>query len=250
MALHTSLDLGQLFLVFRGLILAIILILTYPPVLSADPAEGEAEADRGPQVQLVMTGTNRAIVVVEGKRLVMSAGKKDASGVELLEADSERAILKIGDETITLRTGEVAAPILEDDGSSSSQNIATSDTSKKVTLWADEIGFFYARGEVGGRSARFLVDTGANTVTFSSRQADALDIKYQDGRDGFASTASGIAPIKSIVLNRLTVEGISLRNIAANIVLGDFPETPLLGGSFLNKLNMQRSGKKMELSRY
>lgn len=250
MVLRLKPNLFTLFPGFHRVLVASLFLAVSTSALSADTDKDEAEPDPGPQIQLVMTGTNRAIVVLEGKRLVLSTGKKDANQVELLEANSDRAILKIGDDTITLRTGEVAAPILRDDGEDSSQNVATSDTTSKVTLWADETGFFFARGEVGSRSARFLVDTGANTVTFSSRQADAMGIEYQDGRDGFASTASGIAPIKSIVLKRLTIEGISLRNIAANVVLGDFPEVPLLGGSFLNKLNMERSGKKMELSRY
>ena len=250
MAIDIAQDDCGLAMCFRRQLIAILLMFMSTLSFAADTSEDEVEPAPGPQIQLVMTGTNRAIVVLEGKRLVLSAGKKDNNSVELLEANSERAILKIGDDTITLRTGEVAAPVLKEDGKNSLQNVATSETAKKVTLWADEIGFFYARGEIGSRSALFLVDTGANTVTFSSRQADALGIQYQGGQDGFASTASGIAPIKSIVLDRLTVEGISLRNIAANVVLGDFPEVPLLGGSFLNKLNMERSGKKMELSRY
>ncbi|MGB5709038.1 MAG: TIGR02281 family clan AA aspartic protease, partial [Arenicellales bacterium] len=118
-----------------------------------------------------------------------------------------------------------------------------------ITLWADSSGFFFARGEVNRRSTRFLVDTGADTITFSSVQADRLGIDYKTARDGYASTASGVARMKSITLKRVSVEGITLRNVAANVILGSFPEFPLLGGSFLNKLNMVRSGKKMELSR-
>ncbi|MBX2868237.1 MAG: retroviral-like aspartic protease family protein [Acidiferrobacterales bacterium] len=228
-------------------LLSLVLILNPFSLPAQDP-----DPDEPPriQIQLVMTGSNRAIVVLEGQRLVLTTKEKHASGVELVEANSEQAVVEIDGQEITLRTGEVAAPILPDSDNSELGNIADAGQPDKVTLWADDTGFFFARGQVGRNSARFLVDTGANTVTFSSRQADALGIEYQNGANAFASTASGIAPIKTIVLKKLTIEGISLRNIDANVVLGNFPEVPLLGGSFLNKLNMVRTGKKMELSRY
>jgi aspartyl protease family protein len=198
------------------------------------------------QIQLVMTGTNRAIVIFNGERLVLSPGDSPHPRVSLIEANSSLAILSVDGETMELDPNSVAAPVLEDSDTSSDTDDHNSGV---VTLWADQSGFFFARGTVNRRSTRFLVDTGADTITFSSAQADRLGLDYKNARDGFASTASGIAPLKSIVLDRVSVEGITLRNVAANVILGSFPEFPLLGGSFLNKLNMSRSGKKMELSR-
>lgn len=198
------------------------------------------------QIQLVMTGTNRAIVIFNGERLVLSPGDSPHPRVSLIEANSSLAILSVDGETMELDPNSVAAPVLEDSDTSSDTDDQNSGV---VTLWADQSGFFFARGTVNRRSTRFLVDTGADTITFSSAQADRLGLDYKNAKDGFASTASGIAPLKSIVLDRVSVEGITLRNVAANVILGSFPEFPLLGGSFLNKLNMSRSGKKMELSR-
>ena len=198
------------------------------------------------KLQLVMTGTNRAIVLFNGERLVLSPGDSSHPRVSLIEATSSRAVLSIDGKTVELDPSSVAAPVLED-----SETTTDSDTESSgvVTLWADPNGFFFARGTVNRRTTRFLVDTGADTITFSSAQADRLGLDYKNAKDGFASTASGIAPLKSITLDRVSVEGITLRNVAANVILGSFPEFPLLGGSFLNKLNMTRSGKKMELSR-
>lgn len=200
------------------------------------------------QIQLVMTGTNRAIVLFNGERLVLSPGDSSHSRVSLIEATSSRAILSVDGERIELDPDSVAAPVLADPESSVIDDGGGSGGGV-VTLWADSSGFFFARGEVNRRSTRFLVDTGADTITFSSAQADRLGIDYKSARDGYASTASGVARMKSITLKRVSVEGITLRNVAANVILGSFPEFPLLGGSFLNKLNMVRSGKKMELSR-
>jgi aspartyl protease family protein len=199
------------------------------------------------KLQLVMTGTNRAIVLFNGERLVLSPGDDSHPRVNLIEASSSMAILSIDGERVELDPNSVAAPVLAEPDSAGSSDIE--ENTGVVTLWADPDGFFFARGTVNRRSTRFLVDTGADTITFSSAQADRLGIDYKNAKDGFASTASGIAPLKSITLDRVSVEGITLRNVAANVILGSFPEFPLLGGSFLNKLNMSRSGKKMELSR-
>lgn len=201
------------------------------------------------QIQLIMTGTKRAIILFNGERLVLSPGDSSHSRVSLIEATSTRAILSVDGERIELDPDSVAAPVLADPESSVTDDDDGGSSGGVVTLWADSSGFFFARGEVNRRSTRFLVDTGADTITFSSAQADRLGIDYENARDGFASTASGVARMKSITLKRVSVEGITLRNVAANVILGSFPEFPLLGGSFLNKLNMVRSGKKMELSR-
>ena len=198
------------------------------------------------KLQLVMTGTNRAIVIFNGERLVLSPGESSHPRISLVEATSSLAILSIDGKTVELDPNSVAAPVLEDQETSADPD---TENTGVVTLWADPNGFFFARGTVNRRTTRFLVDTGADTITFSSAQADRLGIDYKTAKDGFASTASGIAPLKSITLDRVSVEGIVLRNVAANVILGSFPEFPLLGGSFLNKLNMTRSGKKMELSR-
>jgi len=207
-------------------------------------------ADAEDQVQLVMTGSNRAIVIVNGERMVLQAGNSETAGVILEEADSQRAILKVNGTRHVLDTDSIAAPVLVDPNGDGPVAEPTEDKDDVVTLWADTDGFFYARGKVNRRTTRFLVDTGANTVTFSSHQAKQLGLRFQEGTDGYATTASGIAPMKVMTLDRVTVEGITLRNIEAVVVLGAFPEVPLLGGSFLDRLNMIRSGKKMELSRY
>lgn len=199
------------------------------------------------KLQLVVTGSSRAIVILNGERLVLQAGEKSHPRVRLVSADSDRAIIRVDGREVTLETGSIAAPILEDDGYAEDDII--DDEPETVTLWAQPNGFFFANGSINRRQTRFLVDTGANTITLNSLHADRLGIDYREGRDGYASTASGVTPIKSITLKRVTVEGITLRNISANIVPGRFPEYPLLGASFLGKLNMVRSGNRMELSR-
>jgi len=200
------------------------------------------------KIQLVVTGSDRAIVIVNDERIVLRAGADSHPEVRLQEADSERAIIVLNGEVIVLDPTSIAAPILVDTDGGTQAEGEESGTGT-VTLWAEPGGMFFARGKVNRRSTRFLVDTGADSVTFSSRQADRLGIDYKDAKDGFATTASGVAPLKSITLDRLSIGDIDLRNVEANVILGAFPDVPLLGGSFLNKVSMVREGNKMELRR-
>jgi len=96
-------------------------------------------------------------------------------------------------------------------------------------------------------SVRFLIDTGANLVVLSSNQADRIGLEYQDGTRTYAVTASGTAPMFAITLDKISIGGIVLNNIRAGIIEGQFPAKPLLGMTFLSKLDMNRSGKTMVL---
>ena len=138
---------------------------------------------------------------------------------------------------------DIAAPILQEEYSK------TADGNSPVTLWADTSGMFFADGKVNGKSARFLIDTGADIVTFSQIQADRLGINYENGKIGYASTASGITPIRTLKLNNISIGNITVYNIQVSVIMGRFPEVPLLGGSFLNNVNFSRTGNKMELKK-
>ncbi|MGB5708510.1 MAG: hypothetical protein WBM41_16975, partial [Arenicellales bacterium] len=54
------------------------------------------------QIQLVMTGTNRAIVLFNGERLVLSPGDSSHSRIALIEATSGRAVLSVDGERVEL----------------------------------------------------------------------------------------------------------------------------------------------------
>lgn len=209
----------------------LLLLTVILPVSAAEP----------PAVQLVATGKDRAIVIVDGERLVLDRGERGGDGVQLVRADSGEAVLRINGKEIILRAGAVAAPVLQEAYTPPPAAPAS------ITLWADRDGFFHADGKINGQPVRFLVDTGANTIALSSEQADRLKIDYEKGKPGFASTAAGIAPMKMVKLRQITVGGITAYNLEAGIIQGDHPRTPLLGAPFLEKVEMIRSGQRMEL---
>ncbi len=93
------------------------------------------------------------------------------------------------------------------------------------------------------------MDTGANLVVLSGDQANAIGVDYLRGQKGFASTASGQAPMYLIELDNISFSGISLRYIRAGVIEGSYPQVPLLGMSFLDKLEMNRNGDRMTLKK-
>ena len=228
-------DAGQAGRPVRFAIIRIGLVLAW--LCGANTAAAEDE------VQLMVTGKDRAVILFNRQKLILSPGSSQNPRVELVEASSERAVIRIdGQQQILLPDG-ATAPILQE------AYTPKATTGNTVTLWADPSGFFYADGKVNQNTVRFLIDTGANVVTFSSEQADRLGLSYERGEDGYARTASGITPVKSFTIKQISIRNIRLYDIRAIVIPGAFPSTPLLGGTFLNRLDMVRTGRKMKLSK-
>ena len=191
----------------------------------------------------MVTGEEKAIIEYNGEQLVLSEQSPVQSDVTLMSIQDGEVTVMIRNEIFTLDSNYNSALIFGETDS------IQADSKEPVILWQTSNGFFFADGVVNGRAMKFLVDTGADIVTFSSVQADQLGIDYQKGRPGYATTASGITALKTIKLERISIGHIALYNVDASVVMGQFPEYPLLGGSVLNSLNMTRTGSKMELSK-
>jgi aspartyl protease family protein len=175
---------------------------------------------------------------VDGARRVLTTGAESPEGVKLVSTDTqaEEAVVEFGGKRETLRLGVVFSAF-------------QSSARESVTLFADANGFFHAAGSINGTTVTFLVDTGASTIALNSATAKRIGIDYTKGRAGTATTASGYARVYSIKLDSVKVGEIMLRNVDAGVIDGPQPETPLLGMSFLNALEMKRDGGKMELTR-
>ena len=91
---------------------------------------------------------------------------------------------------------------------------------------------------INGRSAQGLVDTGANVVAMSARQADALGVDYKGAITRELTTASGTVRAYSVRLDVVDVGGIMVRNVAASVLEGSHPQQILIGMSFLEHVEM------------
>ena len=106
-----------------------------------------------------------------------------------------------------------------------------------VVRRADD-GHFYLRAEVEGQPVRFLVDTGATTVALPAATARRIGIDTRRLRyDDIVDTANGEARSASIVLGEVAVGGIVIETVAAAVMPRGGLTTPLLGMSFLNRLD-------------
>jgi aspartyl protease family protein len=180
---------------------------------------------------------DKAIFVIDGARRVLAKGEVSKEGVRLIATDtaSEQAEIEIDGRRETVRLGMVMGGFQP-------------TTRASVTLWAGGGGHFFADGTVNGLPVRFLVDTGATMIALSSNEATRLGIDYlKRGRPGYASTAGGMVRTYSLVLDKVELGPITLFNVEAGIVEGAYPREPLLGMSFLGRLDMKREGERMEL---
>lgn len=192
-------------------------------------------------VQTIALFDGKAMLSVNGKKAKIIKEGQTYQGVRLISADTDRAEIELDGkrEIISLNSTVIL-----------SDTLGTKVPPKKSTqLWADDQGFFRAEGEIDGAALEFLVDTGANLVVLSSDQADRIGLEYKNGTQTYAATASGTSPMYAIQLNQISFGGIELNNINAGIIEGAFPLVPLLGMTFLSRLDMTRSGNMMELKK-
>ena len=150
-------------------------------------------------------------------------------GQATVEVDGRKRVLKIGQH---YRSAAAAA----------------ASGRSKITLAADSRGMFHAEGSINGVPVRFMVDTGATFVGMSANEARRLGIDYQKGRKVMMQTANGRVLNYLVTLDRVRLGDIELAGVEGVVGEQDMPFA-LLGMSFLNRLEMQRDGGSMTLTR-
>lgn len=195
-----------------------------PPAVAAD-------------VALVGLIGAKAIVVIDGGApRTLAPGQKSAEGVTLLGTAKDAASFDIDGKKKTLRMGQA-------------YSAATRAERQKVTLSADTRGHFVALGSINGGSVRFLVDTGATFVTLPAAEAKRLGIDYLRGQRGQMQTPNGVVSVYRVMLDTVRVGDIEINNVDAVVSGSDTMGVALLGMSFLNRMEMQRDGQTMSLTR-
>jgi aspartyl protease family protein len=109
--------------------------------------------------------------------------------------------------------------------------------SRTVTLQSDRRGHFQVDARVDGRRVDFLVDTGASVIALRESAAAKLGI-HPTARDytAKAQTANGVAKAAPVMLNRVEVSGITVRDVRAFVMADESLGTNLLGMSFLSRV--------------
>ena len=185
---------------------------------------------------------NRAILVIDGQKRMMKEGDTSEEGLTLLSSTTNGAVIRIDGKEETI--GLTINPATEAMSIGSENSVPVAET---VTLNMGRGGFFHAEGEINGKSVRFLVDTGANTIAMNFSTARSLDIDYEAGIKSIASTANGNVRMYLVTLDKVSVGSIEVDNVQAAIIQDPGPAEILLGMSFLSNLEMNRVGSTMEL---
>ena len=189
-------------------------------------------------VRVVGLFSGRAVVLIDGRQAVLRVGQTGPQGVKLVSADSEKALLEIDGKTIEARLdGRVSA------------RTSTAAVSE-VQIWRNPQGMYTTVGSINGLPVSFMVDTGATLVALNSGQARRLGIDYRvTGTPAAVTTASGVEPAWSVMLDRVRVGDLELHNVAAVVIEGPQPSTALLGMSYLGRLEINNSGHQMTLKK-
>ncbi|MEO8158165.1 MAG: TIGR02281 family clan AA aspartic protease [Betaproteobacteria bacterium] len=189
-------------------------------------------------VSVVALFPGKALLVVDkGKPRTLRAGET-WSGITLVSASSDEAVISINGKQQRLRIGEGVYSALS----------VQSDRAT-VVLAADRNGHFISSGNINGAAVRFLVDTGATMVAMGVEEARRAGVNYLAGERGYSQTANGVTPVYKVKLDQVTLGDITLRDIAGVVHENSAIPVVLLGMSFLGKLEMRREGDTLTLTK-
>jgi aspartyl protease family protein len=185
-------------------------------------------------VSVVGLFKDKAIVSIDGgKPRTISAGQA-VGGVKLISANSDSAQFEIDGQRRVLTMGQSFA------GSAPASQRAS------VSLTADARGHFAAGGSINGYPMSFLVDTGATSISINATEARRMGLNYKAGQAGAVNTAAGVVPAWRVTFNIVKVGNITLNQVEGLVVETGL-NVPLLGMSFLNRMEMKRDGHTMTL---
>jgi len=180
--------------------------------------------------------SNKAVLMVDGKRHILAVGQTSPEGVKVISANSRGAVLEIDGQQKQYDLGNTISTTF------------TKRKSQKETIYVNSGGMFMTFGNINGRSVRFLVDTGASAVSMNIDQAKQLGIRYDKiGTPAGVSTASGFVKAYRLRLKSVTVGNITEKNVEAFVIDGNHPGPILLGMTFLSRLSVEHSGNAMTL---
>ena len=191
------------------------------------------------EVTLVGIFGNKAVLVVDGGRpRTLAAGQRSPEGVKLVGVSGETSSARI-ELNGTMRIVELGQGPMRVDDDVPTRNAA-------LTLIADGRGHHYAEGNINGAALRFIVDTGATTVSLGFNDAKRARIDLERANPVVMQTASGLVKAWKVRLDTVKVGPLVLHGVEATVMQNDLP-VALLGMSFLSRTQMDREGNRLTL---
>lgn len=189
-----------------------------------------------PDIQVQGLMPNQAVVTIDGQQRILKVGKPSAEGVNLISADSKKAVLE-------WQGGRFERTL----NKQITSNFSAPAEKSEVRIERGHNDHYITPGHINGRLVNFMVDTGAFTVAMNHHEADRLGINWRNGKRFMAGTAGGGAPGYEVMLDTIAVGGITLHNVKAAVIVADTDGDILLGMSFLSRTEMREENNVMIL---
>jgi aspartyl protease family protein len=177
-----------------------------------------------------------ALLVIDGKARTVAVGTT-VEGVHLISVTSNDAVVEVKGQRFTVRLGDAQVNL----GGKASEG-----GGKQIVLTAQSGGHFVTSGTINGKTARFVVDTGATLVSMDQYEADRLGVDWKKGQRGVTRTANGDAPYYATTLQSVRIGDVQVYNVPAIVSPAPMPYI-LLGNSFLSRFQMKRENDVMTL---
>ncbi|MFT3733759.1 MAG: TIGR02281 family clan AA aspartic protease [Rhodocyclaceae bacterium] len=191
------------------------------------------------EVGLVGIFPGKAVISIDGGAPRIVAVGQTLNGVKVVSVSGDTAVIEVGGKQERIVLG---AQPLNAGGGDDAQG------QQSITLVSDSRGHFVTTGSLNGALATFVVDTGASSIAMGPSQARSAGIDFTKGEAAMVGTANGLAKAWRVRIDRVTVNGLTLRDVEGMVLPQDMPIV-LLGMTFLNRMNMTREGNTMVLKR-
>lgn len=199
-----------------------------------------AQSVTAQSVALSGVAGGKALVVIDGSAPRFMSPGQTHMGVTLIETVGDSATLTIGGQRQTLQMG--SAPV------SVGSRGAAPGSGERIVMTADSRGHFMPQGQINGKSVQFMVDTGATGIGIGAPEARRINLKYEHGRRVQLNTANGSVVGYVVRLDSVRIGDVMIYEVDAVVSPQSMPFV-LLGNSYLNRFQMQRTNDQLTLNK-
>jgi len=183
---------------------------------------------------------SKALLVINGAAPKTVAAGETHLGVKVISTSGDQAVIEQSGKRQTLRVGD--SPV------SLGASVAGGVRGSRIVLTESSGGHFMTAGQINGRAAQFMVDTGATLVAMSTQDAERLGLSYKTGQPVRMATANGDSVGYRIKLSSVRVGDVEVYEVDAVVTPQPMPFM-LLGNSFLSRFQMKRENNLMTLDK-
>ena len=206
--------------------------------VSCDLSASDTGENIDVEIEIEVLGLFRdaALLNIAGEQILLKAGDVSDHGILLLNSSSKEAVVKFEGQERTLNLSTHINAAFE------------ARTSATVSIMLNRLGQYRTGGTINDRTVSFLVDTGANIIAMNQASGQKLGVDLSAGRKIQVTTASGMVASTLVMLDAVQVGGITVRNVQAAVMDGEYPVDILLGMSFLRSVEIKESSGVLQLT--